>query len=468
MERFSQQGVMFVVSILLARTLMPEDFGLVAMLAIFLTIAHTLINSGFGQALIQKQGATYVDECSIFYFNIFVGFVSAGFLCAAAPLIAGFYNQTQLIQMIYALSLNLIISALGLVQITLLNKRLDFKTQLNVSVVSTVISGVVGVSMALNGFGVWSLVILSLCDTILRTSLLWMFNTWRPSWVFSFDSLRSMFGFGSRLLAVGLLNAFFQNVHAIVVGKFFSPLALGFYSRAESLQQLPVDTVSSIINKVTFPVFSSIQDDKPRLKNGVSKAMTMMVLIVFPMMVGLAIVAKPLVIVLLTEKWLPLVPYLQLFCVLGMLHPIHAINLNVLNAQGRSDLFLRLEIIKKILIVIVLIVTYRWGIIAMIYGQIAVSFLAYYLNAYYTEKILGYSIVEQIKDMFPSLVLAGLMGIVIYTINYASISDQLALLITQTVIAVVFYGGMCYFFRNPSFLELIQLFKSKLLNSSHV
>ena len=463
-ERVGQQGIQFIISIILARLLMPEEFGLIAMLAIFMAVAQSFLDSGFGSALIQKKNAAHIDECSIFYFNILVGFLAAGLLCLAAPWIAGFYNQPLLVPLTCALSLNLIINAFGLIQTTLLTKHIDFKTQLKVSVIATVISGAIGVTMALNGFGVWSLVAQSLSSNLFRTILLWFFNTWRPLLVFSFVSLRGMFAFGSRLLASGLLDTVFQNIYLVVIGKLFSPVSLGFYSRAKGLQQLPVSNISGIVSRVTFTVFSSVQDDKPRLKRGVRKALTMLVMINFPMMIGLAIVAKPLVLVLLTEKWAPCIPYLQLLCVVGMLYPVHVINLNVLIAQGRSDLFFRLEILKKILIVIVIAVTYRWGIIAMIYGQIVTSCLGYFLNAYYTGKMLDYPITEQIQDLIPSLALAGIMGLGVYALKYAHIANQLALLSAQIMTGIVLYVGICYIFRISSFMEIIEMIKSKLFN----
>jgi len=458
-ERIGLQGIQFVVSIILARLLLPEEFGLIAMLAVFLAIADSFISSGFGHALIQKQGATHIDECSIFYFNVLVSFIVAVFLSLAAPWIANFYNQPQLILMIYALSLNLIISAFGLVQITLLSKRLNFRLQQKVSIISAMASGIIGVIMALKGFGVWSLVLMQLGNTVFRTSLLWIFSTWRPSWIFSFDALRSMFAFGSRIFLVGLLNAFFVNIYSLVIAKLFSPMALGFYIRAESLQTLPVTTITGVINQVMFPVFSSIQHDKPSLKRALSKTLNMMELFVFPMMVGLATVAKPLVLVLLTEKWVPIVPYLQLFCVIGVLYPIQLVNLSALNAQGRSDLFLRVQVIQYILIIISVLVTYRWGIIALIYGKIVCSFLACYLCSYYTQKILGYSIIEQIKELTPILTLSGLMGVCVYALQYSSITDQTALLVVQILAGIVLYSGMCRLLQISSFMEILQLIK---------
>lgn len=464
LERFGQQGIKFIISIILARLLLPQEFGLIAMLTIFMAIADSFINSGFGQALIQKQDATHIDECSIFYFNVLLGFLAAGLLCLAAPWIADFYNQPLLGPLTCAMSLNLIINALGLIQITLLTKQIDFKTQLKISVIATVISGTIGVAMALYGFGVWSLVVQSLSSNLLRTALLWFFNTWRPSLLFSFSSLHTMFSFGSRLLASGLLDTVFQNIYLVVIGKLFSPIALGFYSNAKKLQQLPVANISGIISRVTYPVFSSVQDDKPRLKRGVRKALTMLVMINFPIMIGMAIVAEPLVLVLLTEKWAPCIPYLRLLCVVGILYPLHVINLNVLTAQGRSDLFFRLEVVKKIIVVIAVAVTYRWGVVAMIYGQMLTSCIAYFLNAYYTGKLLSYPITEQIQDLMPSLGLACIMGFAVSSIQYLPITNQLILLAMQIMTGIVLYGSLGFAFKIASFMEIIGMLKSKLIS----
>jgi len=242
---------------------------------------------------------------------------------------------------------------------------------------------------------------------------------------------------------------------------------LGFYSRAQRFQQLPVENISVMVGRVTFPVFASVQDDKPRLKRGIRKALNMLVMINFPMMVGMAVVAKPMILLLLTEKWAPCVPYLQLLCVVGMLYPLHLINLNVLIAQGRSDLFFRLEVLKKIVVVIAIAVTYRWGIITMIYGQIATSFIAFYLNAYYTGKMLDYPISQQIQDLAPSLVLSLMMGFGIYALNYTAIINPLVLFITQIMTGIILYAGACYIFRIASFLEIIEMIKSKLPNPGY-
>jgi len=464
LERGGQQGIQLVISIILARLLLPGQFGLIAMLTIFMAIAQTFINSGFGQALIQKKDATHIDECSIFYFNILMSFLAAGLLCLAAPWIADFYNQPMLTPLTRALSLNLIINAFGLVQITLLVKRVDFKTQLKVSMIATALSGTIGVTMAFNGFGVWSLVAQSLSSNLFRTALLWLFHRWRPAWAFSYASLRIMFAFGSKLLCASLIHTIFDNMYLIVIGKVFSAGDLGFYSRAKRLQQLPVMNLSGPVGRVTFPIFSSVQDEKPRLKRGVRKALTTLAMINFPVMIGLAVVAKPLILLLLTEKWLPCVPYLQLLCVVGLLYPLHFINVNVLLAQGRSDLNLRINIIKNTMRIVALGITLRWGIDAIIYGQIAVSLLAYVVNSHYTAKLIDYPIQEQFGDILPYLGAAVTMGVGVRAIHYIGLANNVLLLTTLQILSgAALFMVLCAALRLRAFVEIWQMAKIKIL-----
>lgn len=459
LERGGEQGIHFVVSIILARMLFPEQFGLIAMLTIFIALARSLVDSGFGAALIQKKEITQEDKCSVFYFNIVLGFAMAGLLCLAAPWIAAFYGVPHLTPLTRVLSIKMITSSFGIIHGTLLCKQLDFKTQLKVRLISTVISGAVGISMAYNGFGVWSLVAQQLTSSVVHTLFLWMLCSWRPSLTFSVVALRGMFGFGSKLLVSGIIATFFKHIYLIVIGKIFSPAQLGYFGRANGIQQLPINNLSIPIKRVTFPLFSTIQDDKERLKNIVRKAMTTLVLIHFPIMIGLAIVAEPLVIVLLTEKWAPCIPYLRLLCVVGLMYPLHLINVNALKAQGRSDLFLRLEIVKKILIVIAIAITYRWGIKALIYGQIAQSLIAYYLNTYYTGKILRYSFWEQVADVIPYLGAAVIMGAGVYVIRLVPIESRLMLLVCQVVTGALLYTTLCYGFRLGAFTEILSTAK---------
>lgn len=462
LECGGQQGIQLVISIILARLLLPAQFGLIAMLAIFMAIAQSFLSSGFGSALIQKKDATHVDSCSIFYFNIVVGIVAAGLLCLAAPWIAAFYEEPALTPLTRFLSLNLVINSFALVQSTLLARRIDFKTQLKVSIVATIGSGIIGITLAYRGFGVWSLAIQSVTGTIFRTVLLWFFNKWRPSLVFSFAALKGMFAFGSKLLFSGLLDTIFRNIYLVVIGRIFTATDLGFYSRAKSCTRLSTENLTSSISRVTFPVFSSIQDDNSRLKRGVQKALTTLNFLNLPMMIGLLVTAKPLVLVLLTEKWLPCVPYLQLLCVVGLLYPLHAINLNVLMAKGRSDLFLRLEVLKKILVVISITVTYRWGIQAMIYGQIGVSLLAYYLNSYYTGRFIGYPLKEQIFDLLPYLGMAVVMGIGVCSLQLLPFPNNWSLLISQVLSGIIIYTGLAWAFGISAFSEIVDVLRDTL------
>jgi teichuronic acid exporter len=462
LESAGLQIVQFVISIVLARLLLPEQFGLIAMLTIFIAVAQSFLDSGFGSALVQKQDATQTDCCSIFYFNIAVGIIAAGLLCLAAPWIAAFYDEPLLTPLTCVLSLNIVINSFGLIQTMLLVKHIDFKTQTKVSLIATIISGSIGVTLAVRGFGVWSLAIQQVCGALLRTVLLWFFNTWRPSLIFSLRSLRQMFAFGSRMLASGLLDTIFQNLYLVVIGKLFSPASLGFYTRANSLQQMPTNSLSGMVGRVTFPVFSTVQNDPARLKRGLKKALTTLVVINFPMMIGIAVVARPLVLVLLTEKWAPCVPYLRLLCLVGLFFPLHVINLNLLMAKGRSDLFFRLEVLKKVIVVAVIIVTCRWGIEAMIWGQIVASVACYYLNSFYTGRLIAYPLREQVLDLFPYFGAALFMGAVVHAWNWVPFPEEWALLATQIVSGVIIYTLLCRIFGLSAFIEVCAIFRAKL------
>ena len=339
LETIASRGVQFVVGIVLARLLFPEQFGLIAMLTIFIAVAQCFLDSGFGPALIQKRQISQADKCSIFYFNIAVGMVAAGFLCLVAPWIAAFYEEPILTPLTRALSLTIVINSFGLIHNTILTKQIDFKTLTKVSLIASLLSGIIGVAMAVMGFGVWSLVVQQLSSTGIRTSLLWLFHSWRPALIFKIESLREMFGFGSRLLASQILSHIFDNLYYLVIGKLFTAADLGLFSRAQTLGELPSRTLSGMVGGVTFPVFSRIQGDPDRLKRGMKKALSVLVLINFPIMIGMAVLARPLVLVLLTEKWAGCIYYLQLLCMVGLLYPLHAINLNVLTGSGEVRSF---------------------------------------------------------------------------------------------------------------------------------
>ena len=457
LESIGVRGVQFIVGIVLARLLMPAQFGLIGMLTIFMAVAQSFLDSGFGAALIQKRDASQTDTSSIFYFNIVVGLIVAGLLCLVAPWIAAFYNQPILTSLTRVLSLTIVINSFGLIQNTIITKQINFKTLTKVSLFASVLSGIIGIFMAASGFGVWSLVVQQISSTFFRTVLLWFFNTWRPVLVFSLKALRDMFGFGSRVLASGLLNTIFDNIYLLVIGKLFLATELGFFTRAKQFGEFPSLHLTWMVGRVTFPVFSTIQDDHARLKRGLKKALTTLALVNFPMMIGILVTARHLVLALLTEKWSPCIPYLRLLCLVCLFFPLNWLNMNILFAMGRSDLCLRLEIIKKVLIVINIAVTWRWGIRAMICGQIAVSTFSYYLNSYYNGILVGYPIKEQVLDLSSYLITPILMGLVIYIIGYIPFPNIWFSLLIEVAIGFVVYVGLCWLFRLPAFMEIWQM-----------
>jgi O-antigen/teichoic acid export membrane protein len=460
-ELFSSQGLRFVIGIILARLLLPAEFGLIGMLAIFMGLAQVFVNCGFGQALIQKQETTRADESSVFYLNVALGSVAAVGLCLVAPRIAVFYHQPTLVLLTRLMALDIFINSFGVIQTMLLMKKIDFKTQLKVGVVSTVVSGGVAVVMALRGFGVLSLAAQILVGDLLRTLLLWAFHAWRPLPSFSLAALRNMFPYGSRLFASGLLNSAFVEVYSVVIGRLYPPAMLGMYTRARQMQQLPVDNLCNIVGRVSFPVFSSIHQDKVKLKRAVRKASQGLALLNFPIMVGLAVTARPLVVVLLTDKWAACVPFIQLLCVAGAFYPLSLIHVNALSAQGRSDLFLRLEIIKKGLIVLSIIATYRFGVQGLLVGGVVASVLSYLLNGYYSVRLFGYSWREQFLDVLPYAGISALMGWVVWLVGRFAFGGDLLLLLSQVAAGVGAYLFGCWFWQVASFREARDLLGNK-------
>lgn len=443
-DAIAQRGVQFVIGVVLARILFPEQFGLIGMLTIFMAVIRAFLDSGFGSALIQKRNVTETDVCSVFYFNITVGIVAAIVLCVCAPWIAAFYRQPVLTPLARALSLTIVINSFGLIQRTVLSKGISFKTQTKASLIAGLLSGAIGIVLALSGYGVWSLVGQQLSSAFVVTSCLWLFSDWRPALLFSFDALRQLFGFGSRLLFSSVLNQIFENIYLVVIGRLFSATDLGFFARAKALNDLPCQTLSEMVARVTFPVFATLQDDRERLKRGLRKSLTLLSAVNFPMMIGLMVVAKPLVLVLLTNKWAASIPYLQLLCIAGLLYPLHLMNLNALQALGRADLFFRLEVIKKVLIVGSILLTWRWGIPAMIYGMIAVSVVSYYLNSYYSGQLLEYPLTQQLHDVCPFLMAAVLMGVVVRSTGVLLSTNPSVQIVTQVSIGTLVYAILCW------------------------
>lgn len=445
-EKFSTQGVTFVLGILIARQLSPDDYGVIAMLAIFFSVCGTLVDSGFSTALIRKTDRTESDNSTVFYFNIAVGLVVSLLLFVSAPLIAHFYDTPLLVPVTQVLSVTVFISSFGTVQQALLTSRIDFKTQSKISLTTTLLSGILGVWGAYEGFGVWALVWQMLSSSILRSVLLWIFVRWRPTMPFSVASFRGLFAFGLRLLASSLLDAAYNNSYTLVIGKFFSAPVLGNYSRANQFVHFPSSNISAIIQRVTFPALSAIQNEDARLASSYRRLLRFSAFIVFPLMIGLAAVAKPMIVVFLSEKWLGAAVILQIICFSMMWFPIHAINLNLLQIKGRSDLFLRLEVIKKMIGVTVLCITIPLGIIAMCYGQVFTSLVSLIVNTHYTGKIIQVGYVRQVRDFTPALFAALVMGAAVLLVQQLFVSASLQLGV-GIIVGGVTYLIIIYLFR---------------------
>lgn len=459
-ERFSVQGIQFVVLVVMARLLTPADYGLVGMLAIFLAVSQSLVDSGFSQALIRKQDRTERDNSTVFYFNIAVGLVLYGLLFLSAPLVAGFYRTPELEPVMRVLCLGVVFNSLAVVQRALLTVRIDFKTQAKASLSGAVLSGVAGIWMASSGWGVWSIVAQQLLNLGVNTLLLWVFSGWRPRRSYSWASFRELFSFGSKMLASGLLDVTYRNIYLIAIGRLFTATNLGYYTRAHQFAEFPSSNLTGILQRVTYPVLCEIQDDDARLASAYRRFLRVSAFVIFPLMTGLAAVAGPLVLLLLKEQWLFAATLLQILCLSMMWYPVHAINLNLLQVKGRSDLFLRLEVIKKALGVGVLCVTIPLGLVPMCVGQIVTSFLSLVINTYYTGRLIRVGFLRQMGDLLPTLLLSLGMGGAVYAAIRVLPSPGVQLF-AGIPLGILLYLGAARLLRFPELGEVLALLKRR-------
>jgi O-antigen/teichoic acid export membrane protein len=461
-DAFARQGLQFGITVILARLLTPSDYGTVALLSIFIGFASVFISSGFSTALIQRKDVTDVDLSSVFYFNIVIALILSSTLCVSAPWIAEFYNQPILTSLTRLLALGLFLGSFGSIQSTMMTKALDFRKQCIISIASVLVSGTVAIILALRAYGVWSLAFSSLTSTCVTTCLLWLLNTWRPRLIFSVAAIRSLFRFGSFLFISGLIDLFYTRLNTLVIGKFYSPRDLGYYSRADGTQQLPANLLTGIINRVTFPVFATIHHDTMRLRAGLRKTIGLVMMVNIPVMFGLAVTSKLLVLVLFGEKWLPCVPYLRILCIGGTLFPMQVLNLNILVAQGHSNLFFRLEVIKKAIGVSLLVFACFWSITAMAWSIVVTSVICFVLNTRYSGLFLGYGTLQQSLDLIPYFGAGFGMAICAWGAGLLVIHPPILLLMIQVLAGITAYGLTCYAFRFPAFSEAIQIIGSRL------
>lgn len=452
-DSIAGQGITFLVGLVLARLLTPEEYGLIGIIYIFIAVFNSIVDSGFSNALIRKKDARNIDYNTVFISNLVVSVVLFIVLFLCAPIISQFFNQSQLIPLLRVMGSIVVINAFAIIQRTIFVKNVDFRTQTRASLISSISSGVIGVGMAVHDYGVWSLVGQQISRQFLNTTLLWFYSSWYPKLQFSFKSFKELFCFGWKLLVSGLIETIWREVYQMIIGKFYAPATLGQYTRAHQFASIFSINLTTVVQRVSFPVLSSVQDDKERLKNGYKKIIKVTMLLTFTLLLGLAAVAKPMILVLIGEQWLPCVPFLQIISLQMMLYPLHSLNLNMLQVQGRSDLFLKLEIIKKIIGIGPLLLGIFVDIYLMLVGSLVTSLISYYLNAHYSGPFLNYSIREQVKDILPSFGVALAMSIPVYAMSFIQM-NAFVMLPLQILAGATITIIICEATQLPEYLEL--------------
>ena len=444
-ERFSVQGVQFLLSIVIARLITPAEYGLIAMLAIFMAVAQTFIDSGFGSALIQKKDRDETDYSTVFYFNILVSVVLYGILFLCAPLIAGFYKQPLLTEVTRWVGLNLIFSSFSIVQRTRLSIELNFKVQTKASLASVVISGAIGIYTAYQGWGVWALVVQSLSNNLLSTLFLWIAAKWRPAIVFSMNSFKRLFSFGSKLLVSALMHTVYLNLYSLVIGKVYNAMDVGYYNRAYTISQYPSTNIVSVICRVIYPVQCEHQHDQTWLEETFLKYLRLSCFVVFPLMVLLAGIAKPLVLLVLTARWLPSAELISILSLAYMWYPVMVINNQMLNVKGRSDLFLRAEIIKKIVAVAILAVTLPFGLRWLCYGVLLYNIFDMWMIIFFTKKVMNTGYLMQIRALMPVTTLTAVSGMMAAGSMLFLESAWWQIIVGMLVFSAAYIGGSVIF-----------------------
>jgi teichuronic acid exporter len=446
MERGGTQGIQFIIQIVLARLLVPHDYGMIALITIFITIANVFVQSGFNTALIQKKEADETDFSSVFYLSLFIAGLLYLVLFFLSPFIAILYDIPKIVLVFRVLSITLFFGAFNSIQNAVVSKKMQFKKLFFSSVGAILVSGTIGITFAYIGFGVWALVAQQLTNQLMITVILWFTVKWRPKLIFSFKKLRGLFSYGWKLLVSSLIDTLYMNLRSLLIGKIYNPSMLGFYNRGDQFPQVIVSNINGSIQSVMLPALALEQDNKQRVKDIMRRSIAISSFVLFPIMIGLAVSAEPLIKILLTDKWLPCVPFLQILCLSYALWPIHTANLQAINALGRSDIFLKLETIKKIMGIIILGISVCVNIYAIALGTLISGIIATFINAFPNLKLLDYSYKEQWKDILPSLILSLLMGTLTGSIIFLRLSSWI------TIIIQIFGGGAVY-------LGLAKMFK---------
>lgn len=450
------QGVTFLVGLVLARLLSPEEYGLIGIITIFISVFNAIVDSGFSNALIREKNATNEDYNTVFFTNLIVSVFLSLILFFSAPLIANFFSQHMLVSLTKVMSVIIVINALAIIQRTIFIKQINFKAQTKISAISSLSSAAVGIYMAYAGFGVWSLVGQQISRQFINTLFLWIFSPWRPCLQYSKKSFRKLFGFGWKLLLAGLIDTIWREMYQVVIGKFYNARTLGLFSRAQQFSLIFSSNITSVVQRVSYPVLSEIQDDNDKLKFAYKKIIKTTMLFTFTCMLSLAGCAKPIIILLIGEKWAQCIPYLQIICFQMILYPLHALNLNMLQVKGRSDIFLKLEIVKKVIACIPIVLGVLVSIEIMLIGSVIVGMISYYLNAYYSKDLIGYGVKEQVRDILPSFFIA--FGVFIIMIAESFIVDNIYILLLLQLST-----GFLFFFIANEVLKNEEYLDSKIL-----
>lgn len=464
-QKVGGKGISFLIMILLARLLTPKDFGLIGLVMVFIQVSQVVIEGGFNLALIQKKDTDEEDYSSVFYINLAVSIFLYLVLFTAAPYIADFYHQHSLINLTRAFSFVFIINAFSYVQEARLTKEVKFKTLMFIHIPSTIIGGIVSIVMAFNGFGVWSIIILQLVTRLAYTIQIWIYAKWVPLRSFNLKTAKNLFSFGGKLLASNIINTFYNNIFLVVIGKFYSLSDVGYYQNAFNIAYTPSGTFTNVLSSVSFPIFSSIQDDNKKLKKGYKKVMEQAFFWICPAYVLAGVLARPLFLLVFTEKWLPAVPYFQILCVGAILQPLYVYNLNILNVKGRSDMFLKLETTRRVITIIALIAVFPLGIWGLLTVQATGEVFTYLLFAHFSGKYIEYNLSEQIKDLMPIFLLSIGIGAIVFIINYFSDGlPNLIQLILGLSIGIILYWLFARAFKISAYKDFTQIFREKLLS----
>ena len=460
-HNLSMKGIQFLLMLFMARLLSPDDYGTVGLLAIFIQLSNTFAESGFSLALVRKQDRTQVDLSTAFYFNIVVGIICYFIVFCIAPWVADFYNKPILTSLLRVLALTIPISSLSTVLVAMMNYNMQFKKQAMISITHTLVSGALGLAMAFMGYGVWALVGQSLIATCLGTVLCWLLNRWHPSWIYSWKSFREMFGFSSKLLLTRIIATIYGNVYSTVIGKVYSPATLGHYTRAQNWATMPSTNIVGILNNVSFASLSKIQDDIERLRSVYRKMIKTSAFIVFPLMFGLSAVSQPLIFFFFFSKWELCAQILQFICFMFVFMPIQSLNINLIQAMGRSDLSLKISVVGKVLSLLVLFGSLPFGIIPMCWFSVISSVVILLINFYYVGKLLELSIFSQIKDLFPSACLSAIMYIAVFFTISLFTTDWIQLL-AGIFVGMALYTGLAYVFKMKSLYDTIGVIKNMI------